>query len=186
MKVKAGIALVVLLAASCKPNQAANAAATVEREKIAATDEPLQRIGRQLRVGWGHSTAKDTTRLPTIGLRGTLMLVVDESDCFSCVQLEAEAWEIWRTAERRRMNFQLIGTGRSDSVFVDFMHGRRLPVPWTIDSDAWAATALGAFPHPLLVVLDSAGSVVALMPRNAVADPRGVEKLLASMESIGS
>jgi hypothetical protein len=155
-------ALVALV--GCQP-PATEGRILVEADSVGSY-EVIRALGRPLASVRLTTADGDTLPLLDSTQRGMLILLVDPSDCFSCLKLEAEAWETHRIAETRGMGFRIVLAGGDTSIAREFSETERLPVPVLLDRAKSLDQRLGSHPHPLIVWTGPSGHIVGLFPRD--------------------
>jgi hypothetical protein len=113
-----------------------------------------------------------------VGPAGTLVLIVDADDCMSCLNIQAEAWEVSRAATSHRLGFVTVFEGQDTAATHGFVRKTRLPGVTLFDPEARVTRTLGSHPHPLVIWLGPSGSIIAMIPRTMGAPPAAVRQLL--------
>jgi hypothetical protein len=115
--------------------------------------------------------------LPTLGdtavridfpRSGPLVLVVfDESDCLSCVNLAYESWQVSRWVRSHGGVAIGIARAKKSEVVRGYARRTRLPFDIAIDSSNWSTRTLGLALHPIILFVSPTGHVVSSVLRTS-------------------
>jgi len=174
--------LAILLAAA---NQSCSKA--VDARQVALGDSirvQLNLVGSRLRsfatrpMSGGH----DSVIFP--GTRPRVLVVIDEADCLSCVNLVYEAWQLHRWIRSRGGDIIGLAAVRPGGVVKQYSRENRLPFTLFSDTSGVLRRQFGMAAHPLVVVVGADGSVLWAAVRNSAStDLSPIDVLLRDLDS---
>jgi hypothetical protein len=90
----------------------------------------------------------------------TALIVLDESDCFSCLDVVPDAWRLERWLRARGGRVLGVVVTREMAVLRDYARRTRLPFELLADTAGWTESRLGSGVHPALLLISSDGTVL--------------------------
>lgn len=170
-----GVVLVGVLA--CRTRTHDTSLTTVPRD---TGRTPLDAVGRAIQLEGLPAFGSDTITNVTPGPGGSLVLVVDGADCFTCLAIEAEAWEDYRLARDHAMNFSIVFEGPDSEQVSQFLSRQRMPTVPLLDRTGRVSRLLGPHPHPLVIWISASGRLVTMIPRRIESAPDAVRQVLGA------
>jgi peroxiredoxin len=115
---------------------------------------------------------KNTLRFAFSG--PTVLVLFDEQDCLSCVNLAYEAWQADRWARQRNGRVVGIVTSQTLSLPTEYVRRTRLPFTLLVDTTGWSRRTFGMAAHPIMAFVSAEGTVMSTVLRT----PRLTEQRL--------
>lgn len=126
----------------------------------------------------------DTTTIRFDAGAPSAILLLSGNDCYSCGNIQQDAWELHRWATRHRGRLLIVLSTDSLGLARSFARGLRLPVPVLVDSAQRLLSAFGGEAHPLAAIAGPHGVVVTVLNRSPrYANYRPLRALLEETEA---
>lgn len=128
----------------------------------------------------GETVSLDSTRLRLTGL-----VLFDEADCLSCVNLAYESWRFQRWIQARGGRVYGIARARNIALVQEYARSARLPFPILVDSTTLTVESLGFVAHPVLLLIAPGGRILSAWVRTSQATELApIDSLLRAVESV--
>lgn len=95
----------------------------------------------------------------------TILVLVNETDCFTCANIQPDSWALEQWATTRHGRIIGIAASEHPEIIREYAKTRRLPFDFLIDSADWTSHHFGPAVHPMFAIVSPQGVVVAVLPR---------------------
>jgi hypothetical protein len=96
----------------------------------------------------------------------TAYLVIHPDDCYSCANIQQDAWLLHDWITRHSGRLELVLATDDLQLARDYSSGLRLPEPVVVTPSDWPVRSFGFVDHPLIILAAADGTVLSLLDRS--------------------